>query len=171
MKPNEAIESLKLTVTSTFIPWSQSRKAGEKYPSLNWKITLLKAGKPILTTDYSAGCGHVPGYNFADNSIDHANMVKRVCETGKSRTILASGITFTGKPILPNPTNVIYSLVIDSDVLNHPSFEEWAEDFGYDTDSRQAEKTYQACLQIALTLCNTIGDAGFSMLQEAFQDY
>ena len=48
---------------------------------------------------------------------------------------------------------------------------EWAKDFGYDTDSRKAETTYRACLEIALQLRNGIGEAGFTRLQEASFDY
>ena len=54
---------LGLTMTADFVPWSLSRNAGEKDPSLNWKITLHKDGRPFLTTDYMAGSGHCPSYN------------------------------------------------------------------------------------------------------------
>jgi hypothetical protein len=56
-------------------------------------------------------------------------------------------------------------------VLDSGSFEEWAADYGFDTDSRKAETTYRACLDIALKLRNGIGEDGLRKLQEAFQDY
>lgn len=74
-------------------------------------------------------------------------------------------------PILPDATNVIYSLVIDSSVLDHATFESWASEFGYDPDSRKGESIYRACLEIALKMRAAIGDAGMAALREAFQDY
>lgn len=55
-----AMESLGLTVKSEFMPFSQSRNKAEKNPSLNWKVTLQRNGRDVLTTDYMAGCGHCP---------------------------------------------------------------------------------------------------------------
>lgn len=75
------------------------------------------------------------------------------------------------EPILPDVESVIYSLISDSDVLNYGTFEEWAETFGYETDSRSAESTYRACLEIALKLRAAIGESGLETLATAFQDY
>lgn len=165
MNPTEAIETLQLSIKSTFIPFSRSRNKGEKSPSLNWSVTLEKNGKPVLTTDYMAGCAHVPGYNQMDRSVDHAEMIRNACETGKT------GRYDTRKKIEPKAVDVIYSLVMDSDVLNYSSFEDWASNFGYDVDSRSAEKTYRACLEIALAFRSAVGESGLTMLAEAFQDY
>lgn len=74
-------------------------------------------------------------------------------------------------PILPDPVDVFYSLTMDSSVLDSAGFESWAEDCGYDTDSRKAESIYRACLDIALKLRGAIGESGFAALQETFQDY
>ena len=76
-----------------------------------------------------------------------------------------------GIPILPDTADVIYSLVMDSDVLNHGSFEDWAGYAGYDTDSRAAEKIYKACLEIALKMSTMIGDIGMAKLRDACEGY
>ena len=39
------------TMSAKFVPWSLSRNAGEKMPSLNWKVSILLHGCEILTTD------------------------------------------------------------------------------------------------------------------------
>lgn len=174
MNPTEAIESLQLSIKSTFIPFSQSRNKREKYPSLNWSVTLEKNGKPVLTTDYMAGCAHVPGYKQMDRSIAHAEMIRQACETGYSYpkwSIHTLNLWVKGPKIEPKAVDVIYSLVMDSDVLNYSSFEDWASNFGYDADSRSAEKTYRACLEIALAFRAAVGESGLTMLAEAFQDY
>lgn len=159
------------------------------------------AGKPfnpgnkrraILTTDYAAGEAHCPAYKtpqrFAPGrgsaNVDRQANERRIayeCETGK-RAGRASDHALGGdgfhvwassdkRPLLPELTDVIASLVMDAGVLDAGSFEEWASEYGYDTDSRSAEKTYRACLEIALKLRNGIGEAGLAKLREACQDY
>lgn len=161
------LESMGLTATFEFIPFSQSRNKSEKYQSLNYRVTCLKNGKPFLTTDYSMGCGYAPkrpksGAESAyyARTLD-AEYIKMVCETGKVQK----------QAILPEIEDVYYSLVVDADVLNYSNFEDWARCFGYDTDSRKGEKVYRACLEIALALRNAIGEAGMSQLSEIYQDY
>jgi hypothetical protein len=165
-KLERVIKNLGLTIESTFVPWSQSRRAGEKHPSLNWKVRLLHNGKLVAETDYSAGCGHCPSYQYGDNSVNHWEEVRRECETGKSNFK-----TVWGYSILLDTTDVIYSLVMDSDALNYPTYEEWASEFGYDPDSRKGEAIYRQCLEIALKLRSAIGEDGLKRLNEASQDY
>jgi hypothetical protein len=74
-------------------------------------------------------------------------------------------------PILPDTCSVIASLVSDADALDHASFEEWASDQGENPDSRAAERTYRACLEIALKLRNAVGEYGLRKLSEACQDF
>ncbi len=63
-----AIEAHGITVKAEFVPFSKSRNAtrtdtdGKPWKSLNWKVTLQRNGRDILTTDYGAGVAHCPGY-------------------------------------------------------------------------------------------------------------
>lgn len=171
--PADVMAALGLEVTSEFVPFSQSRNRGEKSPSLNWRVTLHKGGREVLTTDYMAGCGHCPSYRpSVYQSSDSAIATRWECENGRKANMRYSlGVVGGGKPILPNPVDVLYSLVSDSDVLDYGSFEDWAECFGYDTDSRKAEAIWKSCIEMALKLRGAIGDVGLSQLREAFQDY
>lgn len=179
MEPKDKIlqtaRELGLTMTAEFVPFSQSRNKGEKYPSLNWRVTLLR-GKthnsvPVLTTDYSAGCAQCPSYKQGDRAIHRAERVAWECEHGKRSTLLGGMVVGTGKVLQPDFADVLSSLVMDAGVLDSSSFEDWASEFGYDTDSRTAEKLYRACLEIALKLRNSIGEAGLASLRDACQDY
>jgi hypothetical protein len=167
-----AIAKHGLTVESVFIPFSQPRNAGEKYPSLNWKVTLKQNGRNILTTDYMAGCAHAPSYQQRE-TIHSGNAVRVECEHGgkamesQGRWIVPSDKRGT---IKPDSRDVIHSLLLDSEVLNYSNFEDWAGDFGYDEDSRSHEKIYQDCLKIALQF-RKIGNDAITELQEAYQDY
>jgi hypothetical protein len=53
---------------------------------------------------------------------------------------------------------------------DYATFEQWASDLGYDSDSRSAA-TYLACLAIGLALRAGIGDSGLATLQAARSDY
>lgn len=177
----DAMQALGLIIEAKFVPFSRSCSKDEKHKSLNWTVTLRQL-KPeyrntnapladlspahfrdILSTDYGAGIAHCPSYKQGPMSIHQAHIVDRECETGRNQT--------NNTAIRPDAANVLYSLVMDSSVLDAGSFEEWAGEYGYDTDSRKAESIYHACLAIALKLRNGIGEAGLQQLREAFQDY
>lgn len=161
-----------LEIQSTFIPFSQSRNSKEKNPSLNYKVTLTKNGKEILTTDYSMGCAHCPSYKQGDNSHYRNEAVKKESETGFMHRPNERGIFLqTKEPIKPDAVDVLYSLLLDADAVNSPDFEEWAGNYDYDTDSRTAEKLYRQCLEIGLKLQNSLGRELTEQLQEIFQDY
>lgn len=179
-KRRAIMDRLGLSIVSTFVPFSQSRHKDEKSPSLNYRVTLRRAAPPpnvpafseILTTDYSMGCGHCPASQAPVKELGHKNslardaVIRQECEQGRA---LRAG---QGRnPILPDPLHVISSLLSDADVIDCTSFEDWAGNLGYDTDSRKAEAMYRTCLEIALKLRNGIGEVGLAELAEAFRDY
>lgn len=176
---NHTAAELGLTMTAQFIPWSQSRNKGEKQPSLNWLVTILRNGRGVLTTDYGAGSGHCPAYKSSikklggRDSLTRSEAIKWECENGYEAWVMENvgHISRKGKPLMPELSDVVHSLVMDADVLNASTFEDWAADFGYEPDSRKAEKIYRACLEIALKLRNAFGDDGLTKLRTAAQDY
>lgn len=162
-------EALGLSIDCAFVPFSQSRNAGEKMPSLNWKVTLKRNGRDIMTTDYMQGCGHCPAHKLSVkeaggiNSIGRADAIAKECETGK--TVHPYKIMQSGARIpAPSLADVLFCLCADSDVLNYANFEQWADNFGYDPDSRKGEAIYRQCLEIALSLRAAIGDNELSEL-------
>lgn len=44
----------------------------------------------------------------------------------------------------PDPIEILWAIARDGDA-NQESFDDWAANFGYDADSRKAEKIYNAC--------------------------
>jgi len=154
-----------------FVPFSQSRNAKEKYPSLNWRYTLGS-----LKGDYTQGSAHCPAYKASVKELEGSDCIMRdeairaECETGRRYNKPYSGFD-TAK--LPEPTidELLYCLVMDASAIDHPTFVTWAREYGYDTDSRKAEETYKQCLAIGLAFHATLGDTGLRELQEACQDY
>jgi hypothetical protein len=214
-----AIAKHGLTVDAVFVPFSQSRNKAQKSPSLNWRVTLRRNGKDVLTTDYSSGIAHCsakankapdtyrardrkrpdgsspyPGTSSIYRKATEAEALADFlgewraaeCELGVAldhspfggsekfkprRTRPAGEVKSKTLPLLPDPVDVIWSLTRDSDALDYPTFEEWAASFGYDPDSRSGEAIYRQCLEIALKMRGSIGEAGLSELIEAGQDF
>jgi hypothetical protein len=177
------IAALGLTADAVFVPFSRSRNKAEKSPSLNWRVTIKRNGREVLTCDYSEGVAHCPSYGTkppAPWPQPVANWVplatKAECETGfaTKRFGFAWGndaLLDRSKPILPNPLDVLYSINMDADALNYATFEDWAATMGYDPDSRAGEAIYRACLEHGLKLRAHLGEAGLERLNVIFQDY
>lgn len=51
----------------------------------------------------------------------------------------------------PDPIEILWAIARDGDALES-TFEDWASEYGYDSDSRKAEKIYRACQDGALRL-------------------
>lgn len=217
--PKSVVDELGLTVEALFVPFSQSRNKNEQHISLNWIVTLKRGGKDVMTTEYSAGIAHCPGYKreiVPTNFVGHryrsrstttlnawtyreATPTERLnqfrtavataeCESGKAMVLNPWGHDDSFKirrvpyqedgqqrsrtiDILPNPLDVIYSLIRDADVLDAGGFESWADDLGYNSDSIQHKAIYDKCLDHALKLRQHIGEVGINKLQEAFNEY
>ena len=144
--------------SAVFVPQSQSRNADEDRLSLNWIVTLKK-GSTEIKTDYMQGIGHLPNYKFGRKTQAEAEKERIAAEKGHYRAKKL-------KP--PTLVDVLCSLVLDSSVINYASFDDWANEYGCDTDSREAEKMYNACMITALQLRQMID---LDAAKDAFSDW
>lgn len=180
----QALDDLKLTIEARFVPKSQSRNASDKHMGLNWRVSVMHDGRKIFETDYSAGIAHCPAFKQSFGrgmEAWRAAAVEWECETGQKADLrrweragarkVSEALLGTGAPILPDRRDVFYSLAMDASVIDHPNFESWAGDYGYDEDSRKAEAVYRQCLEHALSLRAAIGESGLEKLREVYQDY
>lgn len=174
-EPTDTIDRLGLSIAAQFVPFSQSRNAKPDPKtddlSLNWRVTVGRNGAPFMEADYMQGIGHAPSYKQSAR-LTVATAEALAFEAEKGRRAPRSGGLFAGA-LIPEPSaaDVLYTLVSDAGALDHPTFEDWAAELGYDTDSRKAEATYRACLEIGLKLRAAVGDGGLEQLRTAFQDY
>jgi hypothetical protein len=145
-------------------------------PSLNWRVTLLHNGRKVLTTDYGAGMAHCPFYKAGKASfrmtIWERERIMQECEKGFAIDAERSQsmIYLTKVKINPDSHDVIYSLLMDAEVLDFDGYEDWAGNFGYDEDSRKGEAVYNACMKIAMQF-RKIGESVIAELREVYQDY
>ncbi len=178
-----------ITIHSKFVPFSESRNKDEDHPSLNWYVTLNRHDREVLTLDYTAGSGHCESVDaegkkliFNDGRPAAVDAIKCECEDGKARR-LSYGTSLGHKIMVrrdgtkgetwftnPDPTDVLYSLLLDGQAIDAGSFEEWAGDLGYDSDSRTAHAIYQVCVETGLKLRNAFGETLLQELGDAAQD-
>lgn len=70
----------------------------------------------------------------------------------------------------PNESDIFNCLLSDSQDVDG-TFEDWADMFGYDADSRKAERTFKACQQTLTDLQRLFNRSELSDLREIFSDY
>lgn len=166
-------DALGITMRAEFVPFSKSRNKDEKYPSLNWRVTLSKGGRDLLTTDYGAGSAYTAAYQASVKDLGGRDCIMRdeavreECESGRAW----AGPWKKGAACLPELADVLHSLVLDGEAIDHATYESWASELGYDEDSRKGEAIYRACLEIGLRLRAALGDDGLRRLREAVRDY
>lgn len=152
---------------------NRARALKSGWRSLNWKVTLVRTTgaphatikpRPIYESEYSAGEAHCPAYKDKRlgnaDSVDRQNAIDSECETGRVHQYAPSlgGGYASAKPILPDSVDVFASIVRDAqDAIDSGGFESWAENYGYSTDSRHAEKIFRECVDSGLKLIAGIG--------------
>ena len=90
------------------------------------------------TVEWADSNPHMPD----SKNMNHFKVILR--HAGRQMTLLFSqGYGISGEPTAADVLNCLAS--DSSSVENARSFEDWAADLGYDTDSRKAEKIFKAC--------------------------
>lgn len=169
----DLIRELGLHMDSTFVSRSQTDNASATKlheMQIHWRVRVYREGRKCdISSSYSMGIGHLPKSIQPPTrgaSVDQYDNTVKILETGRYRP----GLRTT--PLAPpSIVDALYSLVSDAEAINFPSFEEWASELGFETDSRKAESIYRACLDTGLKLRRMLSDAELTKLREAFQDY
>jgi hypothetical protein len=162
-----------IAYSADFVPFSRSRNAKPKPMlkdlSLNWRITLTCGGR-AFSTDYQAGIGHVPGYQYnARLTVDVAEAIRMACETGKA---YKPGNTLFSRPIpAPDVADVLHCLISDAEADDCGSFEEWCSNVGADSDSIKDERIYRTCLDVGRRLRILIGQPTLNRLRDILADH
>lgn len=153
----------------------------DNWQCIRYLVELTYKGKEVITTDYSLGIGHV--------DIKAIDMHKLPLEASEQSMLHAwktrPGVKFTDpvsqaklaakiakyQKVTPQLDDVLYSLIRDGDAFfNAQTFEQWADEFGYDTDSRKAEQTYKACDRIGRKLAGSVPATVLSVVRDITQD-
>lgn len=78
------------------------------------------------------------------------------------------GSAYAGEP---QESDIFNSLLLDTSNVEGETFEDWAGNFGYDTDSRKAEKSFNACKEELVSLQRLFSKSELNDLREIFADY
>lgn len=163
----ESLKAMNVEMTAVHAG-AQMRDQGEgqkKWECDAWRITFTRTIQENARIthksegfDYYTGIGH----RKAPKPMSWNNLQSpREIERWKKEN---------AKPVKPDAAGVLYSLVMDASA-NDQSFNDWCADYGYDTDSRKAFETYQACCDAAKQLNRLFSRAEQESLRELLQDY
>lgn len=134
------------------------RDSGEPWECDAWLCRFARAGKQE-EFEYFTGTGH-------------RKQVKPMVSPPYKKNTLAyeEWAKDAFRAVAPCAADVLYSLILDSSATSQ-SFESWAKELGYDTDSRKAEATYRACQQYADKLVRIFDHATRTELAALLEDY
>lgn len=109
--------------------------------------------------------------DFNPNMEDSDNMDnwKSTLKMGKKQmtVFFSKGTGHEGKE--PDVVDILDCLIIDSSAMEL-TFEDFCSEFGYDTDSRKAERTFKACSQNASKLFKFLYREKFEQLKECEEE-
>lgn len=112
---------------------------------------FVNQNKVKIEVDYADENKLNPDWKYANHY-----KVTLKCNGKQLTTYFSQGYGITGEP---KPEDVLNALAFDSSgVENARSFEYWASEYGYDTDSRKAEKIYNVCVKQSEKLKSFLGD-------------
>lgn len=142
----------------------------------HWRCHITK-GNHTITAPFSQGAAHrvfrktwhgmsretILGVMKASTWGEIAG--KRVPMLWNPSKLIAEDIQQASEPAPPTIDSVLDCLAIDSSSFDDAKdFETWAADFGFDTDSRKAEKAYRTCGDQAKRLRHLLGDEAYAEL-------
>lgn len=116
-----------------------------------YQVTLSRAGRKDLTFDFWSSIND--SYSAEAKKVQKSNSYKVD--------------DFWAQKSAKKPTAYDVLTCISGDIGMHDwTFEEFCSDFGYDTDSRQAEKTYNAVCDQSRALARLFNDEELDQLRE-----
>ena len=131
----------------------------DNWPHIAYVVTFLRGSLPPLPQVWKCGIGHVKTTSpdkgamriLAHLSTDEESMLRawhlNPHANFKDKALQASvaaKLAFIQK-VKPDASEVLACMCRDAIEATESTFEEWAANFGYETDSRKAEATYNAC--------------------------
>lgn len=122
----------------------------DKHPMLKWNALFHPAsGRPGEAFDYYTGSGCCP--KPTPKELGDSNAASSTDRRKSYIECWAALAAIRRTRWTPDPIEILWAIARDGDALES-TFEDWASELGYDTDSRKAERTYRACQENCLRL-------------------
>lgn len=135
----------------------------EEWQCDEWQVTIAYQGKS-LTTTYRTGLGHRKMFRHVERSGSRYWDRQRQCYYRDAVDAAESGASKPGDP--PTVADVLYCLMSEANAV-HMTFEEWCSDFGYDSDSRKAERVFHESVRLGREVYRVFRDTDIRKLTEA----
>lgn len=141
----------------------------DKWECDAWNITFYRTGKKdVFNTLYYTGIGHRVLSPMGET---YKRRIKQDYKNSVNlRHMLAQNEKEYAKPQTPHIAGILSSLTLDASA-NDYSFNDWCDNFGYESDSIKALNTYQECCNTAKELYKLFNRSELSALSELLQDY
>lgn len=155
----------------------------EPWPCVAYKLRLMRDGREIMTFPYRFGVGHFKptkaevdrafgslcGPFAADLQHMIATRFSKHFFNPKDKQLEADSAVWVAKLRKHAPTvaDVLPALLMDGAAfMDAQTFEDWAADFGYDEDSRKAERDYHTCDATGRKLAGSFSSDELDALRE-----
>ena len=164
----KVIRDLNLTITSTFVPYSQTRDAVEqplvRQRSMNWVVSLFRGSRFVVTSAYQLGVQDCPSYAGGPAfPFGFTGGIVRETELG----LFATTQNF-GKKIKPRPESVIEMLVMLEKTRLDSCFKVWADRRGLDPYDPDTLRLYRQGMDIYTRMRAALGDENLARLEHAY---
>ncbi len=158
-------EKIGLTIESSHAfenpHWEAPTKGSLKVDFHHFEVRLQRDSWTFVTP-YSVGPGVIEHWG-RNESPAHVRVMFR---NSNPRTVaFVDAMKVAAVQYRPSIADVLGSLMVDASAIDHITFEDWADNFGYDLDSRKAERTYNVCRETGARLVEMLGEH-FGPLQE-----
>jgi hypothetical protein len=156
-----ACQEKPVKITSVYI--GEENHWDDKTVQDHFVVTLEYQERKMTGIDYYMGIGHriipknVMSYNTGLSSVELAKYKGKQVPQLFGDKYIQKELEKLAKPRIPKVEEVLNSLLLDSSALDI-TFEEWCSEYGYDTDSRKAEKTFNLCNELGKKLKRLLGE-------------
>lgn len=151
---------VKVDITCTGFSSEPLQAGTEPWEHDSWEVRVFRPESRVFTTAYHTGIGHRVALKPVPKEV---TAYPRTLHAVKWRQDWV-------KPHPPEVAGVFDSFIRDGEACNQ-SFEDWADEFGYDKDSRSAEKIYEACKEIGFKMRKLFTHAEIEEMRGILEDY
>lgn len=145
----------------------------EEWPNILYRFTFSRNGKS-LSTEYRLGVGHVQwpkryedipaGGDAAVFNTLRSNPNAQL--KNKLEHALAAALLARIQKVTPKPHEVLSAICDDGISAHVSSFDDYAANFGMDSDSIKARRIYDHCAELYHKVCALIGDENVTKFAE-----
>lgn len=162
-----------LNIKTTFVGMVES----EEWSHFLWSVLIndkvvfeYKTGLGLVTTKKLMSFNQP---NIGGSKVNRKNqfIVKHGNEFFKAVVVNNRiGSWLLANPTMPTNKDILFALLLDSQVLDE-SYQNWCDNYGYDSDSMKAFKIYQACCDNTKKLQSCFSSDELANIAEQLQDY